>query len=56
MEHDLAKAVNMKLILYFFEQLSGLKQEINFLTSTLGVKLFRNFRLSPLIHLFGKES
>ena len=28
MEHDLAKAVNMKLILSFFEQLSGLK--INF--------------------------
>jgi hypothetical protein len=28
MEHDLAKAVNMKLILAFFEQLSGLK--INF--------------------------
>jgi hypothetical protein len=28
MEHDLAKAVNMKLILCFFEQLSGLK--INF--------------------------
>jgi hypothetical protein len=28
MEHDLAKALNMKLILYIFEQLSGLK--INF--------------------------
>jgi hypothetical protein len=28
MEHDSAKAVNMKLILSFFEQLSGLK--INF--------------------------
>jgi hypothetical protein len=28
MEHDLAKAINMKLILCFFEQLSGLK--INF--------------------------
>ena len=28
MEHDLAKAINMKLILSFFEQLSGLK--INF--------------------------
>jgi hypothetical protein len=28
MEHDLAKAVNMKLILALFEQLSGLK--INF--------------------------
>jgi hypothetical protein len=28
MERDLAKAINMKLILYFFEQLSGLK--INF--------------------------
>jgi hypothetical protein len=28
MDHDLAKAVNMKLILAFFEQLSGLK--INF--------------------------
>jgi hypothetical protein len=30
-EHDLAKAVNLKLILAFFEQLSGLK--INFHTS-----------------------
>jgi hypothetical protein len=28
MDHDLAKAVNIKLILAFFEQLSGLK--INF--------------------------
>jgi hypothetical protein len=28
MEHNLEKAINMKLILYFFEQLSGLK--INF--------------------------
>jgi hypothetical protein len=33
MEHDLAKAVNMKLILSFFEQLSGLK--INFHKSEL---------------------
>ena len=28
MDHDLEKAVNMKVILYIFEQLSGLK--INF--------------------------
>ena len=33
MEHDIAKAVNMKLILAFFEQLSGLK--INFHKSEL---------------------
>ena len=33
LEHDIAKAVNMKLILAFFEQLSGLK--INFHKSEL---------------------
>jgi hypothetical protein len=33
MEHDLAKAVNMKLILCIFEQLSGLK--INFYNSEI---------------------
>jgi hypothetical protein len=35
MEHDLAKSVNMKLLIYFFEQLSGLK--INFHKSEISV-------------------
>ena len=33
LEHDLAKAMNMKLIMAFFEQLSGLK--INFYKSEI---------------------
>jgi hypothetical protein len=39
MEHDLVKAINMKLILSFYEQLSGLK--INFHKSEIFFALAR---------------
>jgi hypothetical protein len=51
MEHDLAKAINMKLILAFFWQLSGLK--INFHKSDFFVlvrlKMMRTTIQLPLV-------
>jgi hypothetical protein len=46
MEHDLQKAVNMKLILCIFEELSGLK--INFHKSEIFSLEMQRFRLSNI--------
>jgi hypothetical protein len=50
LEHDLQKAVNMKLILCLFEQLSGLK--INFHTSDFCFVLVRLKRTKTYINRF----
>ena len=54
LEHDLAKAVNMKLILSFFEQLSGLK--INFHKSEIYCFGKAKERKVEYQNIFGCES
>ena len=54
LEHDLAKAVNMKLILSFFEQLSGLK--INFHKSEIYCFGKAKDMQAEYQHIFGCES
>ena len=54
MEHDIAKALNMKLILCFFEQLSGLK--INFHKSELYCFGQAKIVEAQYIQLFGCEA
>ena len=53
MEHDIAKAANMKLILAFFEQLSGLK--INFHKSEIHCFGKAKESQEEYRHLFGCE-
>jgi hypothetical protein len=61
MEHDLAKAINMKLIIYLFKQLSGLKinfykSEISFLVRLRMKKIIIGIYLDVKFVLFHSTS